>query len=627
MKKKHKITLLVIGIFLVLSLMLSSSYALWVFNVSQESTNVLVSDCFEITLTDNNPIGLSASFPMRDSDGVQTTPYTFTIRNICNHPADFQINLETLSSSTIDEEFIKADLNGHITEYNAAESLEPTIDGARSAAMLYEDTLAVNGKKTYNLRLWINENATQEDVENKSYSSKVSVKATVRKQYAEGTLVDGMSFNETLKQLADGGEPRYFTENTSITSIEWSDNAPQESDNAVNIAKTGTATPIYAWFNDGVIYINSKLDKIYTGSHSLYLFYNLKNVTTINLDHFDTSKAENMSMMFYGTNNLINLNLSHFDTSNVTDMSYMFSGTSKLTNLDLSHFDTSKVTSMSSMFQGMNSLTSLDISHFDTSKVTNMSDMFNGVKSLTSLNLNHFDTSNVTSMYNMFRDMSNLTSIDVSNFDTSKVTNMSDMFYGVKSLTSLNLNHFDTSNVTDMSYMFNIMNNLTSLDISNFDTSKVTSMMYMFHGMSNLTSLDISNFDTSNVLNMGGLFYGLSSLVNLDISNFDTSNVTSMSQMFLGMSSLTELDISNFDTSNVTYMSSMFYGMNNLKTIYIGTNWSTSSVTSSSTMFYRDNSLIGGSGTTYDDDHIDKEYACVDDHENGKPGYFTLKTS
>ena len=53
MKMKHKITLLVIGILLALSLMLSSSYALWVFNVSQESTNVLVSDCFEITLSDN----------------------------------------------------------------------------------------------------------------------------------------------------------------------------------------------------------------------------------------------------------------------------------------------------------------------------------------------------------------------------------------------------------------------------------------------------------------------------------------------------------------------------------------------------------------------------------------------
>ena len=55
-----------------------------------------------------------------------------------HHPADFQINLETLNISTIDESFIKADLNGHITEYNLAESVEPTIDTAKSLGIEIE---------------------------------------------------------------------------------------------------------------------------------------------------------------------------------------------------------------------------------------------------------------------------------------------------------------------------------------------------------------------------------------------------------------------------------------------------------------------------------------------------------
>jgi len=471
MKKKHKITLLVIGILLALSLMLSSSYALWVFNVSQESTNVLVSDCFEMTLTDSNPIGLGASFPMRDSDGVQTTPYTFTIRNICNHPADFQINLETLNTSTIDEEFIKADLNGRITEYNTAESVEPTIEGARSAAMLYEDTLAVNGEKAYNLRIWVNEIATQEDVENKSYASKVSVKAVVRKQYAEGTLVAGSSFNAALKKLADGGNPNCYTSNTSITSIVWSDNAPEESDNTVNLAETGTTIPIYAWFKDGIIYIYTTLDKIYMNPFSSNMFYKMKGVT--------------------------------------------------------------------------------------------------------SLDLSHFDTSNVESMYNMFGGMENITQLDVSNFNTSKVVSIGQMFHTMKKL--------------------------EYLDLSNFDTSKVTSMPRMFLGTTNLSYLNISSFDTSLVTDMYG--------------------------MFNGMSNITELDISSFDTSNVTSMSYMFNGMSNLKTIYVGTNWITESVTSSNSMFGSNTKLVGGSGTTYDGNHKDKEYARIDDPANGKPGYFTYKSA
>ncbi len=399
MRMQYKISLIIISIFLVLTLIISSSYALWVFNVSQESTNIVQSDCFEITLTDNNPIGLAASFPLRDSDGVQTTPYTFTIKNICNHPADFQINLETLNTSTIDEQFIKADLNGHITEYNAAESVEPTIEGAKNAVMLYEDTLAVNGEKTYNLRIWVNETATQEDVENKSYSSKISVKSVVRKQFAEGTLVSGYDFNAALKKLADGGNPYYYTNNTSITSIEWSNTAPQESDNAVNIAKTGTTTPIYAWFKDGTIYINSKLDKIYMNSDSAYIFYGMQGVTSLDLSHFDTSNVTNMYAMFYGMERLTSLNVTSFDTSKVTNMYNMFANLVSITTLDISSFDTSKVTNMGYMFYSMSEATTIYVgSNWSTSAVTQSSSMFRFDSKLvggsgTTYDKNHIDAS------------------------------------------------------------------------------------------------------------------------------------------------------------------------------------------------------------------------------------------
>ena len=652
MKLKHKISLLVIGILLVISLLISSSYALWVFNVSQESTNVLVSDCFEITLTDNNPIGLSSSFPMRDSDGVKTTPYTFTIKNICNHPADFQINLETLNTSTIDEEFIKADLNGHITEYNAAESVETTIDGAKSAVMLYEDTLAVNSSKTYNLRIWVNEIATQEDVENKSYASKISVKATVRKQFAEGTLVRGSSFNAALKKLADGGNPSYTSNNTSITSIEWSETAPQESDNAINIAADGTTTPIYAWFKDGTVYINSELDNIYMNQYSSYMFYNMQGVTSLDLSHFNTSKVTEirsmfyamsnltsldvsnfdtsnvteMGSMFYAMSNLTSLDVSNFDTSNVTDMGNMFNGMSSLKSLDVSNFDTSKVYNMSSMFQKMNSLETLDLSNFNTSKVNDMSYMFSGMNNLTSLDVSHFDTSIVKSMAYMFNENNSLETLDLSNFDTSNVTDMTAMFYGVQKVKYLDLSNFNTSKVTNMPSMFAKMNTLEILNISNFNTSAVTDMSYMFNEDSNLKALNLSNFDTSNVTNMYAMFYETKKLETLDVSSFNTSNVTNMHFMFYDLDSLLTLDISSFDTSNVTDMKYMFGDAQIMTTIYVGNKWNTSKVSDGEGMFLWSTKIVGGSGTRFDENHMGMDYAHVDGGTSS-PGYFTLKTN
>ena len=115
-----------------------------------------------------------------------------------------------------------------------------------------------------------------------------------------------------------------------------------------------------------------------------YMFSCCKNLTTLDLSHFDVSKVTDMSWMFSGCKNLTSLDLSNFDVSKVTDMSYMFYNCGSLTSLDLSRFDVSKVEDMSSMFYGCGSLTTLDLSSFGVSQVTDMSRMFEDCESLAS---------------------------------------------------------------------------------------------------------------------------------------------------------------------------------------------------------------------------------------------------
>ena len=151
-----------------------------------------------------------------------------------------------------------------------------------------------------------------------------------------------------------------------------------------------------------------------------------------------------------------------FDTSAVTDMISMFYNCRNLSTLDLSNFNTSAVTNMSRMFGQCDKLTTLDLSNFNTSLVTDMSGMFANCRNLTMLDLSSFDTSAVTNMRAMFFYCSNLTTLDVSNFDTSAVTDMCNMFYNCV-LTTLDLSSFDTSAVTDMTGMFQNCNSLTTI--------------------------------------------------------------------------------------------------------------------------------------------------------------------
>ena len=176
---------------------------------------------------------------------------------------------------------------------------------------------------------------------------------------------------------------------------------------------------------------------------------------------------------WYNSKSLIDYYVTNIDESvpcqatvtckNVDNMNYMFGHCRDLTSLDLSNFDTSKVTNMWGMFCGCRSLTSVDISNFDTSNVLDMSFMFDSCYSLTTLDLSNFDTSKVEDMDFMFSCCFKLTSLDLSNFDTSNVGNTYAMFSDCRSLTTLDLTSFDTSKVINMSYMFYNCPRLTTI--------------------------------------------------------------------------------------------------------------------------------------------------------------------
>ena len=179
---------------------------------------------------------------------------------------------------------------------------------------------------------------------------------------------------------------------------------------------------------------------------------------------------------------------------------------------------------------------------------------------------------------------------------------------------------------TTHKWFFNMQNLQSITGMEYLNTSEVTNMVFMFDACIKLSSLDLSHFNTSKVTNMASMFNFCTGLTSLDVSHFNTSKVTSMYSMFNFCTGLTSLDLSGFNTSKVTNMEYMFYGCRNLTTIYAGSGWSTNAVTSSTDMFKNCTNLVGGKGTTYDANHVDKTYAHIDGGPSN-PGYFTAKNA
>ena len=144
--------------------------------------------------------------------------------------------------------------------------------------------------------------------------------------------------------------------------------------------------------------------------------------------------------------------IKNLNTKEVTDMADMFYECRDLSSLDVSGFNTEKVTDMSGMFYECISLKLLDVAKFNTANVKSMSNMFYRCYNLDLLNVTNFNTANVTNMQGMFYSCPALTTIYASDkFVTGQVTDGSNMFSNCINLKGF-IDYKNNSDKTDRTY-------------------------------------------------------------------------------------------------------------------------------------------------------------------------------
>ena len=169
---------------------------------------------------------------------------------------------------------------------------------------------------------------------------------------------------------------------------------------------------------------------------------------------------------------------------------------------------------------------------------------------------------------------------------------------------------------------FQFQRSLQSISFADCEITGDTAFAAFAHCHS-MISIDVTGLDVSNVNNMAAMFAGCDRIdYSIDLSHFNTSKVTTMNGMFAGCFRLPELNLFNFDFTNVINTQVMFRSCINLKRIFVVAGLDLSSLEYTFNMFSNCESIVGLNGTTYDANHIDGEYARVD--EEGKPGYFSI---
>ena len=187
MRKAYKIILMVISILLIGSIIIGTSYSMWVKTAIQKEQNIVNSSCFDIEFTESSNINLANAIPISDEAGLKKKPYTFTLKNTCNMNSKVTIALDVLSTSTMSSSAIKTSL----TKGNKSgtpklltsldKKAEVDISGAKEAYILGTDIIGANKSKSYSLYLWMDESVTVAEA-SKSFNSKVVIVNTATEE-------------------------------------------------------------------------------------------------------------------------------------------------------------------------------------------------------------------------------------------------------------------------------------------------------------------------------------------------------------------------------------------------------------------------------------------------------------
>ena len=176
-KEKNKIILVIILILISLIALVGSSYALLTKSFKSKKLSMEVGT-LKIDFAEGNAINMVNAAPMTDSDGMKTTPYTFTITNGGDINAYYTVSNEEELANTLDTSYLRMKLTGSDGYDSGIKTVKEL--GTETYKLVDETLLATGKSVTYELRMWISQDAGN-DIQDKVYKSKIVVNGTSNK--------------------------------------------------------------------------------------------------------------------------------------------------------------------------------------------------------------------------------------------------------------------------------------------------------------------------------------------------------------------------------------------------------------------------------------------------------------
>ena len=260
-KEKKKRTILY-GLLVTVLVLIGVTYAYYRITKTQTNSNVIgTRTCLDTTLTEEtSEIVLSDAFPISDEDGLKHSPFTFTLTNNCDSYVKVTIALvseyrTSTSTSYLKDNYVKSNLSTKGTNDGSSVILSTLslgeVDTNTEGYVLKTTGLKNKEAKSFDLRLWLDSETTNEQGLNKTWKGKIVVSVVAADEPApapngwyeagSGTLLASLRDSNTLKTPIT-------TPGTAISTASEALLASAEDDNGTSYYFRGAVTNNYVEF-------------------------------------------------------------------------------------------------------------------------------------------------------------------------------------------------------------------------------------------------------------------------------------------------------------------------------------------------------------------------------------------
>ena len=248
-KEKKKRTILY-GLLVTVLVLIGVTYAYYRITKTQTNSNVIgTRTCLDTTLTEEtSEIALSDAFPISDEDGLKQTPFTFTIKNNCNSYVKVTIALvseyrTSANTAYLKDNYVKSNLSTKGTNDGSSVILSTLslgeVNTNTEGYVLKTTGLKNKEAKSFDLRLWLDSETTNEQGLNKTWKGKIVV-SVVAAEYVP-------TFSETILAKNEVKAP-LTTPGATISTADEALLASAEDDNGTSYYFRGAVTNNYVEF-------------------------------------------------------------------------------------------------------------------------------------------------------------------------------------------------------------------------------------------------------------------------------------------------------------------------------------------------------------------------------------------